>query len=235
MPRRHRVHDRSARAARRCGADPFARGGRRRGLVPSRRCQRADADHATGRAPMWSRRARLPSPSRNSGCFSSASSGTGATPPSAVSVTSRANTPAGVSGQCIAAGIVHRHAPAPERGKHPPRQRPVGRDQRSRLVWVLDAPRAATTAIASASSSALAASTTVKEFRRAGDMRVEIVARELVLPQVGRRRGAQRFRRHPLAAMWSGSASTVTASRPISRRRSNPCMANCGWPEAGSR
>ena len=86
-----------------------------------RQLQRGDgARHAHFRA----------APSRSSGCLSSASSVTGARPPSAASAASRAKTPAGVSGSASPPESSTAHIPARQRRQHAARQRAVGRGQR---------------------------------------------------------------------------------------------------------
>ena len=95
---------------------------------------------STARSSAATARACAPSaaPSRVSGCLSSASSVTGARPPSAASAASRANTPAGVSASASPPESSTGDVPARQRGEHAARQRAVGRDQRRGLACRLD-------------------------------------------------------------------------------------------------
>ena len=132
-------------------------------------------------------------PSRISGCLSSASSGTGASPPSATSTASRANIPAGVSGSASPPESSTGTCQRAERREHAARQRAIGRHQRGGLARVSAASRSAT-AIASASSSALAASITASAASARSLVRGEFRFGELRLPTVGGGGRAQRFR-----------------------------------------
>ena len=73
-------------------------------------------------------------PSRNSGCFSSASRVGGSSPLPAASAASRAKMPAGVSISTSPPESSKSRFQRPQRRHHPPRQRAVGRDQRRRFV-----------------------------------------------------------------------------------------------------
>ena len=196
----------------------------------------AAAARAGSRVPAWRLRAHARSdaaPSRNSGCLSSASSVTGASPPSAASAASRANMPAAGVGERVAAGIVDRHVPARERRQHAARQRAVGRDQRGGLVRACSTASRSATAMASASSSALAASITAT-FASAGVARRSPSSQALP-PAIGRAARAAALRRRSARGREARRRQArATSSRAMPMRRSSACMANCGWPKAGA-
>ncbi len=170
-------------------------------------------------------------PSRNSGCFSSASNVGGSSPIATASAVSRANTPAGVSIKA-----------SPPESSNSRFQRPNAAitrraNARSGVTSAADllrwrASRMAT-AIASASISGLGAATT---------------ARSVMPPEIfAAMSGCASRSCHCAVAVDGRITSDISTSRPCgagapnistsSRRRPNrsssACIANCGWFDAG--
>ena len=166
-----------------------------------------------------------PSPRRSgtSGCLSSASSVTGASPPSAASAASRANTPAGVSASDIAAGIVDRHVPARQRGDHAARRARGRASPARRSCPGLRPLSRKATAMASASSSALAASITAMVVQRRVGVRRRTWRRAAsLLPKLAGRRRPQRFgdeRSRPCAAAGASVCDLVARACRCAQQR----------------
>ena len=182
-----------------------------------------------GRGPRRIARSKRPTAQLStfaSGCFSSASSVTGASPPSAASVTSRANTPGGASASASppesSTGTFQR-ASAESTRRASARS---GVTSAAVFPGISAASRSAT-AIANASSSALAASIAAT-FARA----VSACAANSVFANrschnsvdAAGRKASEISRSRPCGA---GVASDVTAPRAMPMRRSSACMANC--------
>ena len=143
--------------------------------------------------------------------------------------TSRANTPASVSGSAIAAGIVGLDVPA-RRARRRRGARARGPASPARRSCSRARPRAARPRSASASSSALAASITVMLSSAASRVAASMRSR----PALGRARAAASPPRRAVRARRSRRART-TSSRAMPMRRSSACIASCGWPETGAR
>ena len=190
-----------------------------------------------GRGPRRMARSRVATtsrvsfmPSRSSGCFSKASSVTGARPLSAASAASRAKFPARTSSSVwsreSSAAMSHRASAASTR-------RPSAR---SGVTSVTVLPSCtvsrSATAIASASSSGLAASITVIVqsaaatcFSNTGSA---ARCRHMSVAAAGRNASDNSCSRPPESARLS------TAARVTPMRASSACIANCGCPGAGA-
>ncbi len=198
---------------------------------PSRRAGAGRAGRRA-RAPRPPAPARRPdAPSRNSGCLSN---GEQRDRRDAVERElgreAREHAGAGI-GQRVAARIVDRDVPAPERRQHAARERAVGRHQCGGPALRLDR-----LAQRHRDRKRLVLRIGGLDHRQSGEPGGQMRGRPRAAgPASGRSRRPAAAPRTaaPRGRAAPARASRTTSGRPMPMRSSSACMANCGWPKAG--